>query len=132
MITQLGVGEALVSVLEDKGIPSIVERTLIRPPSRKVGPDHARGAPGADGQPRRSAAVYDKVEDRESAFEVLTRKTQQKAEAEAAKRAEEQARGGAERPTSAGRQLPLRRRATAPSAPPRHSPPSSPRWPRRR
>ena len=38
VITQLGIGEALVSVLEDKGIPSIVGRTLIRPPSGKVGP----------------------------------------------------------------------------------------------
>src|SRR5262249_3382614 len=34
-ITQLGVGEALVSVLEDKGTPSVVQRTLIRPPSSR-------------------------------------------------------------------------------------------------
>src|SRR5690606_32378483 len=38
VITQLGIGEALVSVLEDKGVPSIVGRTLIRPPSGQVGP----------------------------------------------------------------------------------------------
>ena len=31
-ITELGVGEALVSTLQDKGVPGIVERTLIRPP----------------------------------------------------------------------------------------------------
>ncbi|MBP0587683.1 helicase HerA-like domain-containing protein, partial [Mycobacterium tuberculosis] len=37
-ITELAVGEALVSTLEGKGTPSIVERTLIRPPSAKVGP----------------------------------------------------------------------------------------------
>ena len=37
-ITQLGVGEALVSTLHDKGVPSIVERTLIRPPSSRIGP----------------------------------------------------------------------------------------------
>ena len=35
---QLGVGEALVSTLEPKGIPSIVQRTLIRPPSSRLGP----------------------------------------------------------------------------------------------
>ena len=33
VIGELGVGEALVSVLQDKGIPSVVQRTLIRPPS---------------------------------------------------------------------------------------------------
>ncbi|SFV36011.1 hypothetical protein SAMN05216456_2305 [Devosia crocina] len=37
VITQLGTGEALVSVLEDKGVPSVVGRTLIRPPSAQVG-----------------------------------------------------------------------------------------------
>ena len=37
-ITELGVGEALVSTLHDKGVPSIVERTLIRPPSSRIGP----------------------------------------------------------------------------------------------
>ena len=37
-ITQLGVGEALVSTLHDKGVPSIVERTLICPPSSRIGP----------------------------------------------------------------------------------------------
>ena len=38
VITNLGTGEALVSTLEAKGAPSIVERTLIRPPSGRVGP----------------------------------------------------------------------------------------------
>ena len=37
-ITQLGVGEALVSTLQDKGIPSVVERSLIRPPCSRIGP----------------------------------------------------------------------------------------------
>ncbi len=36
-LTQLGVGEALVSLLDVKGIPSIVEKTLIRPPSSRMG-----------------------------------------------------------------------------------------------
>lgn len=38
VITNLGTGEALVSTLEAKGAPSIVERTLVRPPSGRVGP----------------------------------------------------------------------------------------------
>ena len=37
VITELGVGEALVSTLEAKGVPSIVQRTLIRPPSSRMG-----------------------------------------------------------------------------------------------
>jgi DNA helicase HerA-like ATPase len=80
VITQLGIGEALVSVLEEKGIPSMVGRTLIRPPSGKVGPI----AP----EERRSAianspvsGIYDTVVDRESAFEVLAKKAKQKADA---------------------------------------------------
>ena len=46
VIMELGVGEALVSTLEDKGTPSVVQRTLIRPPSSRLGPatdDERRG-----------------------------------------------------------------------------------------
>jgi DNA helicase HerA-like ATPase len=88
VITQMGVGEALVSVLEDKGIPSIVGRTLIRPPSGKVGPvspDERRAL--IAGSP--VAGQYDRVIDRESAFEVLQRKANAaQAEAEQQKQAE--------------------------------------------
>jgi uncharacterized protein len=73
VITQLGVGEALVSVLEDKGVPSIVGRTLIRPPSGKVGPvspDERRALIMSSPV----AGQYDTVIDRESAFEVLQKK----------------------------------------------------------
>ncbi len=45
-ITELGVGEALVSTLEGKGSPSMVERTLIAPPMAQVGPIDRGGAPG--------------------------------------------------------------------------------------
>ena len=38
VILELKVGEALVSMLENKGEPSIVQRTLIRPPSGRIGP----------------------------------------------------------------------------------------------
>ena len=62
---ELGVGEALVSTLDAKGRPTLVERTLIRPPNSRVGPitDAERKAvikasPGA--------GVYDETVDRES------------------------------------------------------------------
>ncbi len=47
-ITQLGTGEALVSTLEAKGIPAMVQRTLIRPPASRLGPITPRGARQAD------------------------------------------------------------------------------------
>jgi DNA helicase HerA-like ATPase len=96
-ITQLAVGEALVSVLEDKGIPSVVERTFIRPPFSRVGPvtPEERKAVMAESP---VGAVYDKVEDRESAYEVLIKKAKQKAEAEDAKQAEEQTANSPARP----------------------------------
>ncbi|OPF97070.1 helicase HerA-like domain-containing protein [Rhodopseudomonas palustris] len=69
-ITELGQGEALVSMLEGKAVPSIVERTLIRPPSSRLGPlkDEERAALMAASPLR---GVYDEAVDRESAFEVL-------------------------------------------------------------
>ncbi|WP_112963918.1 helicase HerA-like C-terminal domain-containing protein [Agrobacterium sp. fls2-241-TYG-188a] len=100
-ITTLGTGEALVSTLGDKGAPSIVERTLVRPPSGRVGP--------VSDEERRTimstspvAGVYDQDLDRESAFEMLAARARKAAEAEAAKRAaEEQARQQPD--TAAGR-----------------------------
>ena len=73
VITQLGIGEALVSVLEDKGVPSVVGRTLIRPPSAQVGPisPAEREAIIANSP---VGGLYDTVLDRESAFEILQRR----------------------------------------------------------
>ena len=79
IITELGVGEALVSTLEDKGTPSIVERALIRPPTSKLGPASAeakRMALMADGVGEK----YDKTDDRESAYEILKKKAEKAAE----------------------------------------------------
>ena len=53
-ITELGVGEALISTLEDKGTPSIVERALVVPPHSQIGADHAGTA---QGDHRRLSAV---------------------------------------------------------------------------
>jgi Predicted ATPase len=93
VITQLGIGEALVSVLEDKGVPSIVGRTLIRPPSAQVGPisPAERDATIANSP---VGGLYDTVIDRESAFEILARRAREKqlanerADHEAARQAE--------------------------------------------
>ena len=90
-IREVGVGEAVTSMLEAKGAPGIVERTLIRPPSSQLGPIAAA---------ERSAAVaaspvagkYDSAIDRQSAHEMLAeRAAKAAAEAEAAERAEEEA-----------------------------------------
>ncbi|HUH77124.1 MAG TPA: helicase HerA-like domain-containing protein, partial [Devosia sp.] len=89
VITQLGTGEALVSVLEAKGIPSMVGRTLIRPPSAQVGPitPDERAAIIASSP---VAGLYDSVIDRDSAFEVLARRTQDKQQAEERQRQEDE------------------------------------------
>ena len=53
-IMELGIGEALVSTLDEKGQPTLVERTLVRPPNSRVGPITERGARGGHrGEPRR-------------------------------------------------------------------------------
>lgn len=89
VITTLGTGEALVSTLQEKGAPSIVERTLIRPPSGRAGPlTDAERKSVMNVSP--VAGQYDTDLDRESAFEILTARAQKAAEAEAAKRAAEE------------------------------------------
>jgi DNA double-strand break repair helicase HerA and related ATPase len=78
-ITELGVGEALVSMLEGKGTPEMVERALIAPPAGRVGPvtaDERKAIVAAS--PIRSK--YDTTVDRESAFEILQKKKKTEAE----------------------------------------------------
>jgi hypothetical protein len=69
-ITELGVGEALVSFLDEKGRPAIVERAYVLPPASRIGPitpDERRAVLAASPV----AGVYDKAVDRESAYERL-------------------------------------------------------------
>jgi DNA helicase HerA-like ATPase len=69
-ITELAVGEALVSFLDAKGTPSIVDRVLILPPASRIGPmtvDERRSAVAASP----IAGHYEAVVDRESAYEKL-------------------------------------------------------------
>lgn len=70
VITELGVGEALVSFLDEKGIPTPVERTFVCPPGSRIGP-------ATDAERIESirtsvlSNVYEKQVDRESAYEIL-------------------------------------------------------------
>jgi uncharacterized protein len=95
-ITQLGIGEALVSVLESKGVPSMVGRTMIRPPSAQVGPilPEERKAIMANSP---VGGLYDTAIDRDSAFEVLTRKARDKQLAEERQQLEDEERKTAKR-----------------------------------
>ncbi len=70
VITELGVGEALVSFLDEKGRPEIVERAFICPPASRIGPANDAER---DATIRESAVygVYEKTVDRESAYEKL-------------------------------------------------------------
>ncbi|MBN8648866.1 MAG: DUF853 family protein [Caulobacterales bacterium] len=73
IIGELGVGEALVSTLDEKGIPTMVERTFVRPPYSRVGPATAEEkARVISASPIGNR--YLNVLDRESAFEILSRK----------------------------------------------------------
>lgn len=80
VITNLGVGEALVSVLEGKGAPSIVERTLIAPPGGRVGPitPQERQALIKESALR---SKYTETVDRESAFELLASRAEEASKA---------------------------------------------------
>ena len=96
-LTGLGVGEALISFLDEKGIPSEVEKAGILPPQSKMG--------AADESTVRSLIASDEFDlkyretvDRESAYEILTRATKEleeqrrkEAEEEAAAKAQEKA-----------------------------------------
>jgi DNA helicase HerA-like ATPase len=69
-IMHLGVGEALVSMLGDRGAPEMVERLLIAPPASRIGPiDATERAAVIASSPL--AGKYDRMVDRESAFEIL-------------------------------------------------------------
>ncbi len=102
-IQEVGTGEAVTSFLDRKGIPQVVERTLIRPPSSQLGP--------IDGPTRKflmsgneMAGKYDEAVDRESAYEVL------RARADAAAKAAEEAEAEEERAEEQEREFKAARR----------------------
>jgi DNA helicase HerA-like ATPase len=78
VITELGVGEALVSFLDEKGQPGVVERALVLPPHGRIGPITPQ---------ERQAIIqgslifghYEKAVDRESAYEMLKARAEKEA-----------------------------------------------------
>jgi DNA helicase HerA-like ATPase len=80
-ITELGVGEALVSLLDEKGRPCIVERAFVLPPGSRLGPvtPEERAAVIKNSL---VAGVYEKMEDRESAYEKLTQRVKEQTAAQ--------------------------------------------------
>lgn len=90
-IMELGVGEALVSTLEKKGRPSMVQRTLVRPPSSRLGPITKSERRQVMGESPVSG-LYDERQDRESAYEMLQQRAKQKAAREESQREQESAR----------------------------------------
>ncbi|RMG65874.1 MAG: DUF853 family protein, partial [Chloroflexi bacterium] len=115
-ITELGVGEALVSFLDERGMPGVVERALIVPPRSQIGPI----TPEQRRQLITSSLVYgyyEKPLERESAYEMLAKQVeraaaeataleaQKEAEARAAKEAERRARAQAKQEAMRAKQL---------------------------
>lgn len=86
-IQELGVGEALVSTLDDKGAPTPVARTKIRPPNSHVGPILLTERQALM-RANTAGRAYEKAVDRESAHEILSRRAEQAAAA-AAREAEQ-------------------------------------------
>ncbi|MEQ3630046.1 MAG: helicase HerA-like domain-containing protein [Sulfitobacter sp.] len=102
-IREVGVGEAVTSMLQRKGVPGVVERTLIRPPSSRLGPITVaeRAAVLAESD---LAGKYETVQDRNSAYEML------KARAEAAAKEAEKIEAAAEAEDEAAREFQKARR----------------------
>jgi len=96
VITELGVGEALVSTLDEEGIPTQVEQILIRPPESRIGPmNNTERKEQLGRSPYRGR--YDEPLDRESAYEMLIKRAEKNAAQEEAMLKEEQAREAAEK-----------------------------------
>ena len=107
MLTELGVGEALVSVLDEKGRPSVVQRTLMAPPRSRIGVlNETERAALFQASPL--AGRYERGIDRESAYEILAQRAEQAAkqaqtEAESKSKAKEESRSN--RKSTAGKSV---------------------------
>src|SRR5512143_931374 len=101
VITELGVGEALVSLLDVKGRPGVVERAFIVPPQGQIGPI-------TDAQRKQLmqtslvAGVYDKPVDRESAYETLKARAEKAAQTAVVQAQAEQQAKSAAQPAAGG------------------------------
>ncbi|RIY01945.1 DUF853 family protein [Aureimonas flava] len=115
-ITELGTGEALVSVLGEDGAPGMVQRVKIRPPAGRVGPITADERAGL----MRSSPVagrYDTAVDRESAYEMLTGRAEAELRHEEAARAEADAALRRRRESGRDRAEAAARRSAEPRGP---------------
>ncbi|HEX6124952.1 MAG TPA: helicase HerA-like domain-containing protein [Pyrinomonadaceae bacterium] len=101
-ITELGVGEVLISTLDTKGVPTVVDRAFVVPPVSQIGPVTAE---------QRAALItssivagqYEETVDRESAFEILTKRAEERAAAAAEAKAAADAEKEAEKQAKAER-----------------------------
>ncbi|MEO0936634.1 MAG: helicase HerA-like domain-containing protein [Pseudomonadota bacterium] len=121
-IREVGVGEAVTSMLMKKGVPGIVERTLIRPPASQLGPitDAERKAILAASD---MCGKYDQTLDRKSAFEILrARADKAAAEAEAAEAKAEEAETPSLREFNNARRYSAKRVPRSSSRTPRRGP----------
>ncbi|NNL87868.1 MAG: DUF853 family protein [Marinicaulis sp.] len=115
VITELGIGEALVSTLMKKGVPGVVERTLIRPPESRMG-----SITKAERKTILSASEmgdrYDEMVDNESAYEILKdRREKIEKEQERASKREEKTKSRKSSSRTGGRRT-TRRRSNRQSA----------------
>ncbi len=115
VVTQLGTGEALVSVLDEKGTPTPVERVLISPPESLIGP--------IDLQTRQTllqrspvGSRYNQPVDRESAYELLKKKAEKAAEAQEKEEAQQRAEKEQSRQSKAQNRHPGRKRQSVAEA----------------
>jgi DNA helicase HerA-like ATPase len=102
-ITQLGIGEALVSTLLGKGTPSVVQKTLIRPPCSRLGPaTKAERKAVIESSP--ISGRYEKRIDRESAYELLEKRRRKRARQQEKTETEAAAAKAKAKPAARGRQ----------------------------
>ncbi len=101
-IREVGVGEAVTSMLQKKGIPGIVERTLIRPPSSQLGPI-SKSERAQVVATSHIAGKYEAKVDRNSAYEILKARADKAAQEAEAVEAREEDMSLAEREFSAAR-----------------------------
>lgn len=101
VITELGTGEALVSVLAEDGSPTPVERILIRPPQSRIGPlTDAERKEMLNRSPLKGR--YDTTVDRESAFELLKKRAAESERTELAEKAQAEQEKAAKKDESKG------------------------------
>ena len=96
VITELGIGEALVSVLDEKGAPTPVERVMVAPPCSRIGPMTDEERTEVMGRSPYKT-IYNQTIDRESAYEVLKDRVAQQTQNAQQEKVQEQLRVEQER-----------------------------------